>query len=89
MKVNVYRLITQHTIEEKIIERQIVKLKLDQLCVNKKMQNVNKNISKDQLKDMIQFGVSEIFKGENGTYTDEDIDELLRRGEEKAKINQI
>ena len=84
-----YRLITQHTIEEKIIERQIAKLKLDQLCVNKKMQNVNKNISKDQLKDMIQFGVSEIFKGENGTYTDEDIDELLRRGEEKAKINQI
>lgn len=29
---------------------------------------------------MIQFGVSEIFKGENGTYTDQDIDELLNRG---------
>ena len=41
------------------------------------MQNINKNISKDQIKDMIQFGVSEIFKGENGTYTDQDIDELL------------
>jgi hypothetical protein len=33
---------------------------------------------------MIQFGVSEIFKGENGTYTDQDIDELLKRGYEKA-----
>jgi hypothetical protein len=31
--VNVYRLITEHTIEEKIIERQIVRLKLDAMVI--------------------------------------------------------
>ena len=65
-----------------MIERQVVKLKLDQLCVNKKI--MNKNMSRDQLKEYVQFGVSEIFKNEKGTYTDEDIDLLLERGEKRA-----
>lgn len=32
---------------------------------------------------MLEFGVSDIFKAENGTYKDEDIDEILKREEEK------
>ena len=32
-KVNVYRLITEDTIEEKIIERQTIKLKWDSLII--------------------------------------------------------
>ena len=37
---------------------------------------------------MIDFGVSEIFSSEKGTYTDEDIDLILARGEAIAKENE-
>lgn len=37
------------------------------------------------MKDMIQFGASAIFKSKGGTYSDEDIDSLLTRGEQKTK----
>jgi hypothetical protein len=32
---------------------------------------------------MLEFGVSEIFKSEGGTYKEEDLDEILKREEEK------
>ena len=55
-QVNVYRLITENTIEEKMIERQIVKLKWDSLVIQSGRQAQGKNMSKEQLKEMIQFG---------------------------------
>merc|ERR1712226_1050381 len=87
--VNVYRKITENSIEEKIIERQRVKLKWDSLVVQKgRMQEKTKTINKDEIKDLINFGASEVFKAETGTITDEDIDSLLKRGEERTqKIN--
>jgi SWI/SNF-related matrix-associated actin-dependent regulator of chromatin subfamily A member 5 len=49
-KVNVYRLITENTVEEKIIERQTVKLKWDSLVIQQaknSAQKGNKNLTKD------------------------------------------
>lgn len=49
-KVNVYRLITENTVEEKIIERQTVKLKWDSLVIQQAKtaaQKGNKNLTKD------------------------------------------
>lgn len=85
--VNVYRFITKGTIEEKLNERQLFKLKWDQLLVKSHSKTQNKNFSKDEIKNMIDFGISDIFKSEKGTYTDEDIDLILQRGEQKAEEN--
>ena len=92
--VNVYRLITENSIEEKIIERQKVKLKWDNLVVQKgKLAEKGQKMDKEDQKSLINFGANEIFKSESGTITDEDIDQLLIRGEERtrreeAKINK-
>ncbi len=84
--VNVYRLITENTIEEKIVERQRVKLKWDNLVILKgKISRKKKKMDKRELSDLMQFGSNIIFKAEGGTYKSEDIDLLLERGEKRAK----
>ena len=84
--VNVYRFITKGTVEEHLNEKQLMKLKWDSLIVQQGHRS-SKHFSKDEIKNMIDFGVSEIFTNEKGTYTDEDIDLILRRGAEKAEEN--
>lgn len=81
--VKVYRLLTKGTIEERLNERQLIKLKWDSLIV-KGNHIQNKNFSKEDLRNLIDFGVSDIFQAEGGTYTDEDIDLILKKGEEQA-----
>ena len=83
--VNVYRLITESTVEEKIVERQMVKLKWDTLVIQhgRQQQQKNKMFTRDELKNMIQFGASEIFRSA-GNITEDDIDVLLARGERKT-----
>jgi SWI/SNF-related matrix-associated actin-dependent regulator of chromatin subfamily A member 5 len=44
----VYRLITKETCEEKMIERQAVKLKLDQVVIQQGHQVANNNLSKNE-----------------------------------------
>lgn len=101
--VNVYRLVCEDTVEEKIIERQRVKLSWDTLVIQQgRLTQKNKVFTKDQLKEMVQHGANnvkenllnilniiyQIFRVNGGTFTDEDIDIMLRRGEEKAKLQQ-
>jgi hypothetical protein len=40
----------------------------------------NKALTKEEIKEMLQFGAGFIFKAENGTITDEQIDDILARG---------
>ena len=50
-KVNVYRLITEHTIEEKIVERQRIKLSLDSVVIQQqKNSQKNKALTKEEVK---------------------------------------
>ena len=90
-KVNVYRLISENTVEEKIIERQTIKLKWDSLVIQqgRMASQKNKILSRDEMKDMLQFGASAIFKADtnNGTMSEEKIDQLLQRGE--SRTNQL
>lgn len=89
--VNVYRLITDDTVEVKIIERQQVKLKWDNVVIQqaKNSSSKNKALTKEEVKDMLQFGASVTLKAEKGTITDEDIDKILERGETKTnKMNE-
>lgn len=60
--VNVYRLICEDTVEEKIIERQRVKLSWDNLVIQQgRLTQKNKAFTKEQLKEMIQFGANKVY----------------------------
>lgn len=83
--VNVYRLITENTVEQKIVERQMIKLKWDSLVIQQqKNSQKNKALTKEQMKQMLQYGANFIFKATNGTMTDQFIDDILVRGENKT-----
>lgn len=84
-QVRVYRLITKNTMEEKMVEKQTMKLKLDSLIIQKgRMAPKNTGLQKDDLKDMVNYGADAIFEiGSN--IDEEDIEEMIRNGEEKAK----
>jgi len=84
--VNVYRLVTESTIEEKVVTRAQQKLKLDAMVVQQgRLQNKDK-LSKDELMDALRFGAEKIFKtsAEDGV-TDGDIDMILDRGKKRTE----
>ncbi|KAI7880433.1 SWI/SNF-related matrix-associated actin-dependent regulator of chromatin subfamily A member 5-like protein [Lichtheimia hyalospora FSU 10163] len=93
-QVYVYRFVTENAIEEKVLERAAQKLRLDQLVIQQgRAQTAQKAASKDELLTMIQHGAEKIFnEGENAEQPAEDADDIeliLRRGEEKtAELNK-
>ncbi|KAL1978727.1 hypothetical protein VTN31DRAFT_1586 [Thermomyces dupontii] len=98
-QVQVFRFVTENAIEEKVLERAAQKLRLDQLVIQQgRAQQQTKNAaSKEELLGMIQHGAADVFKtkgpmGTVGTTTDvseDDIDEILRKGEERtAELNK-
>ncbi|KAL3438532.1 SNF2 family N-terminal domain-containing protein [Aspergillus tetrazonus] len=93
-QVVVYRFITESAIEERVLERAAQKLRLDQLVIQqgRAQQQAKNTASKDELLGMIQHGAAEIFNKQGGTstlqegkeITDDDIDAILRKGEERT-----
>jgi SWI/SNF-related matrix-associated actin-dependent regulator of chromatin subfamily A member 5 len=83
--VNIYRLVTQGTIEEKIIERAQKKLKLDAMVVQSGRLQDKDKMSKDELLEAIRFGADVIFRPNNHEVTDEDIDLILERGRKRTQ----
>ncbi|KAI8063220.1 SNF2 family N-terminal domain-containing protein [Gongronella butleri] len=86
-QVYVFRFVTENAIEEKVIERAAQKLRLDQLVIQQGRLPQTKAANKEELLTMIQHGAESIFKegdDDNATAIDADIDEILRRGEEKT-----
>ena len=55
-KVFIYRLITSQTVEENMIERQAIKLKLDQIVIQKGGQVKNQSLSNEEYTDMLSHG---------------------------------
>lgn len=97
-QVVVYRFITEQAIEEKVLERAAQKLRLDQLVIQQgRAQTAAKAAaSKDELLNMIQHGAEKVFETKGATgilggktdLTDDDIDAILRHGEERtAQLN--
>ena len=94
-QVVVFRFVTEHAIEEKVLERAAQKLRLDQLVIQqgRAQQAAKAAANKDELVNMIQHGASEVFdsKGATGVLggksdlTDDDIDHILQHGEERTK----
>ncbi len=99
--VNVFRLVTEGTIEEKIVERAERKLYLDALVIQQgRLVEQNKGtlsysllnvaaLTSAEMQEMVRFGADEIFKSKDQTITDEDIDAVLTKGEKKtATMNE-
>ncbi|KAJ9109046.1 hypothetical protein QFC21_000372 [Naganishia friedmannii] len=85
-QVYVFRFITQDAIEERIIERATQKLKLDQLVIQegRAQQAAKAAQKKEDLLDMIQHGADKIINNRESMTIDDDIDEIIRKGEEKT-----
>lgn len=87
-QVHVYRFVTENAIEEKVIERAAQKLRLDQLVIQQGTGKRTANVgnSKDDLIEMIQYGAKDVFDKNSSKITiDDDIDEILQKGESKTK----
>ncbi|KPM06895.1 SWI/SNF-like protein 1 [Sarcoptes scabiei] len=85
--VRVFRLITENTVEERIVERAEVKLRLDTLVIQQGRlvdSNANK-LGKDEVLGMIRHGADHIFASKDSEITDEDLDAILKRGESKTE----
>jgi len=86
--VKVFRFVTERTIEEKVIEAANRKLQMDALVVQSGRLAKKSKLSKDDMIEAIKFGADSIFKSTEGTITDEDIDLILARGEQKTEEMQ-
>ena len=78
------------SVEEKIIERAQRKLYLDAAVIQQgRLADQSKSLSKDEMLSMIRFGADAVFhtKG-GGEPTDEDIEALLLRGEERTRADE-
>ena len=97
-EVKVFRFVTEKAIEEKVLERAAQKLRLDQLVIQqgRAQQAAKAAASKDELLGMIRHGAGEVFETKGaigaleskGELTEDDIDAILRKGEERtAELN--
>ena len=86
-QVVVFRFVTENAIEEKVLERAAQKLRLDQLVIQqgRAQQQAKQAASKDDLLNMIQHGAEKVFETKGATGALDDIDEILKRGEERTK----
>jgi superfamily II DNA or RNA helicase len=84
--VHVYRFVTEGTVEEKIVERAELKLKIDALVIQQgRLVDQNKALSKEEMLSMIKYGADQIFTSKDSTITDEDIDIILGKGKQRSE----
>lgn len=90
-QVKVFRFITDNTVEEKIVERAEVKLRLDKLVIQqgRLVDSKTNQLNKDEMLNMIRFGADHVFASKDSEITDEDIDVILSKSEAKTEqLNQ-
>lgn len=87
-QVRVFRFITENTVEEKIVERAEVKLRLDKLVIQqgRLVDSKSQALNKDEMLNMIRHGANHVFASKDSEITEEDIDSILEKGE--AKVSQ-
>jgi len=84
--VTVFRFVTEGAVEEKVVERAEAKLHLDALVIQQgRLIEQNKALTQDEMMSMIHFGANEIIGSKESTITDDEIDLILKRGEEKTE----
>jgi SWI/SNF-related matrix-associated actin-dependent regulator of chromatin subfamily A member 5 len=85
--VRVFRLITEHTVEERICERAEMKLRLDHVVIQQgRLQEASTKLDKDEMLSMIRHGATHVFSSkQDENELDVDIDLVLAHGEQKTK----
>ena len=84
--VQVFRLVTEDTVEVKVVERAQQKLKLDAMVVQQgRLQEKEKKLSKQDLLDTLRFGADKVFRSKESTITDADIDLILEEGRKRTE----
>jgi len=86
-QVRVFRFIHENSMEEKLVERAEVKLRLDKLVIQQGRLQEGKtaNLGKDEMLNMIRHGANEVFKSKDEEMTDQDIDDIIMQGEQKTE----
>ncbi len=84
-EVQVFRFVTEHTIEEKVVERAQQKLKLDAMVVQQGRLKDKDKLSRDELLEAVRFGADKVFKSKDSSITDDDIDLILSAGKQKTQ----
>ena len=85
-QVHVFRLVTDDTVEVKVIERAQQKLKLDAMVVQQgRLAEKEKKMSKDELMETLRFGADKIFRSKDSSITDADIDAIMEAGEKRTE----
>ncbi|XP_041379818.1 LOW QUALITY PROTEIN: SWI/SNF-related matrix-associated actin-dependent regulator of chromatin subfamily A member 5-like, partial [Gigantopelta aegis] len=94
-QVKVFRLITEHSVEERIVERAEMKLHLDQVVIQQgRLVDSHKRVGKDEMLQMIRHGADTVFQSKDSMVSDEDIETILAKGEALTaqmaeKMNQL
>ncbi|XP_062851360.1 SWI/SNF-related matrix-associated actin-dependent regulator of chromatin subfamily A member 5 [Trichomycterus rosablanca] len=86
-QVCVFRFITENTVEERIVERAEMKLRLDSIVIQQGRlvdPNMNK-LGKDEMLSIIRHGATHVFASKESEISDEDINAMLERGEKKTE----
>ncbi len=85
-QVKVFRLVTENTVDEKIVERAAVKLRLDRMVIQQGRLVDNKaNLGKDEMLNIIRHGAKQVFSAKDEAVMDEDIEKVLESGEAKTE----
>ncbi|KAG8448015.1 hypothetical protein GDO86_015208 [Hymenochirus boettgeri] len=84
--VRIFRLITDNTVEERIVERAELKLRLDSIVIQqgRLIDQQSNKLGKDEMLQMIRHGATHVFASKDSELTDEDINKILERGEKKT-----
>uniref|UniRef100_A0AAR2JGM1 SNF2 related chromatin remodeling ATPase 1 n=1 Tax=Pygocentrus nattereri TaxID=42514 RepID=A0AAR2JGM1_PYGNA len=84
--VRVFRLITENTVEERIVERAEMKLRLDSIVIQQgRLIEQQNKLGKDEMLQMIRHGATHVFASKDSELTDEHIDSILERGAKKVR----
>ncbi|KAI6213624.1 Isw-1 [Aphelenchoides besseyi] len=84
-QVRVFRFISENTVEERIIEKAETKLRLDSVVIQQgRLAEAQKTLGKEDMLAIIRHGANEIFAGKDATITDEDIDTILKKSEDRT-----
>lgn len=84
-EVQVFRFVTEHTIEEKIVERAQQKLKLDAMVVQQGRLKDKDKLSREDILEAVRFGADKVFKSKDSSITDDDIDIIMDAGRRKTQ----
>ena len=87
-QVRVFRFVTEQSVEEKMIERAEIKLRLDKIVIQQgRLAEQQRAATKDELLNMIQHGAQAILQSKDNVLNlaDLDIEAVLKKGEEKTR----